>query len=99
MVVRIVSASVSVVATWWRSASTSAVKLLTIVRMSLAIFLISSSSWAVKNSQTSFKPVIGSQMRDNRSLIAAWTLSIFAAYAVSWLAISVHCCKIAAALR
>ncbi|OBJ12871.1 hypothetical protein A5624_10045 [Mycobacterium sp. 1482292.6] len=64
---------------WSASVSASSEKLSTTVLMSSAILLISSSSSSVRRSHTSLMPVSGSQMRDNRSRIAACTLSILAA--------------------
>ncbi|OHW72845.1 hypothetical protein AFC81_02550 [Mycobacterium avium subsp. paratuberculosis] len=69
----------TVASIWPPSVSASRPKLSTTVRMSSAIFLISSSSSSVSRSQTSLIPVSGSQMRDNRSRIAACTWSTLAA--------------------
>lgn len=74
-----VAAADMVASIWPPSVSASREKLFTTVLMSSAILLISSSSSSVRRSHTSLIPVIGSQMRDNKSRIAAWTLSIWAA--------------------
>ncbi|OBH63468.1 hypothetical protein A5684_11280 [Mycobacterium intracellulare] len=74
-----VAAADMVASIWPPSVSASRAKLLTTVLMSSAILLISSTSSSVRRSHTSLIPVIGSQMRDNKSRIAACTLSIWAA--------------------
>ena len=76
------------------NAEASAEKLSTTVLISSAICLISSWSSSVRMSQISLMPVIGSQIRDSRSTIAACVSSIWPAYVVSWLATVVVCDKI-----